>query len=500
MFVQELTEKGVWKAASRLLHHFASVSPIFEVFVCQIYANALTTDMTFGGARYIATGRGMATTRIPFSVLYSRFASTSIYSGAICVMCLLFGCVGHWQPALLWFWLSNGALCIAPFCFNPHQFALTDFFIDYRDFIRWLSRGNTKFHQNSWIGFVRMGRARVTGFKKKVVGDASEKGQAGRRAHRTNVMLADFMGYIIPAAGCFVAFTFINAQNGVSTKTEMNSTLRLVICALGPIVIDMGIVGILGGIACCIGPLLGVCCKKTAAVTAGIAHGIGVFIHLIFFVVMWFFEGFSFTKLLVGMCAVVTLQQFFLAMIELIFLTREFKNDHANRAWWSGKWYNTGMGWRAMTQPFREFVCKFAENSYFAGDFTLGHILLFCHLPLLCVPYMDKWHSAGLFWLKPSRQIRPPIFSMKQNKLRKRMVRKYATLYFIVLIFFLILLIAPAVAGKMIDTDSLSDKLPSFADGLIQPANQDNNDTGPENCPSTFLTTTPSTSSYATKP
>ena len=50
LVVQELTERGVWRAATRLAKHFASASPLFEVFVCQIYANALSTNLAFGGA------------------------------------------------------------------------------------------------------------------------------------------------------------------------------------------------------------------------------------------------------------------------------------------------------------------------------------------------------------------------------------------------------------------------------------------------------------------
>ena len=41
LFVQELTERGLWRAATRLAKHFSSLSPLFEVFVCQIYANSL---------------------------------------------------------------------------------------------------------------------------------------------------------------------------------------------------------------------------------------------------------------------------------------------------------------------------------------------------------------------------------------------------------------------------------------------------------------------------
>ena len=155
LVIQELTERGLWRAFVRFTRHFASLSPFFEVFVCQIYANSLLMDLTFGGARYIATGRGVATARIPFSVLYSRFAGDSIYLGARSMMMLLFATVSMWQAALLWFYITLFAMCISPFLYNPHQFSWTDFFIDYRDFIRCMSRGNNKWHRNSWIGYVR---------------------------------------------------------------------------------------------------------------------------------------------------------------------------------------------------------------------------------------------------------------------------------------------------------------------------------------------------------
>ncbi|QRV97434.1 beta-1,3-glucan synthase [Ceratobasidium sp. AG-Ba] len=74
LFLQELTERGTGRALLRLAKHFLSLSPIFEVFSTQIQSNSIITNTSFGGARYIATGRGFATTRISFSTLYSRLA------------------------------------------------------------------------------------------------------------------------------------------------------------------------------------------------------------------------------------------------------------------------------------------------------------------------------------------------------------------------------------------------------------------------------------------
>jgi 1,3-beta-glucan synthase len=96
-----------------------------------------------------------------------------------------------------------------------------------------------------------------------------------------------------------------------------------------------------------------------------------------------------------------------------------------------------------------------------------------------------------LFWLRPryvfpsltisparqtltdalySRQIRPPIYSLKQTKLRKRRVVRYAILYFVMLVVFIVLVVGPLVGGRYI-------KGFSIPDNLAQPTGLNNNDT-----------------------
>jgi len=210
------------------------------------------------------------------------------------------------------------------------------------------------------------------------------------------------------------------------------------------------------------------CCKKFGSVLAAVAHCIAVVILLAMFEVMFFLEGFNFAKALLGMIAVVAIQRFVFKLIICLALTREFKTDSANIAWWTGKWYN--MGWHSLSQPGREYLCKITELGMFAGDFLLGHFLLFMMLPLLVIPYVDKFHSVMLFWLRPSRQIRPPIYSLKQSKLRKRRVIRFAILYFIIFVVFLALVIGPLIAGKYLHfTFSTLE--------LQQPTGWNNNDT-----------------------
>jgi len=131
-FPPELIERGTWKAVFRLAKHFMSLSPVFEIFSTQIYTHSLLSNLTFGGARYIATGRGFATSRMYFSILFSRFAGPSIYLGIRTLLLLLYVTMTLWTPFLIYFWVSIAALCVAPFMFNPHQFIMSDFIVDYR--------------------------------------------------------------------------------------------------------------------------------------------------------------------------------------------------------------------------------------------------------------------------------------------------------------------------------------------------------------------------------
>jgi 1,3-beta-glucan synthase len=408
LIFQELTERGFWRAATRFAKQLCSLSPFFEVFVCQIYANSVQQDLSFGGARYIGTGRGFATARIPFGVLYSRFAGPSIYFGSRMLMMLLFATLTVWQAALTYFWISLLALVISPFLYNPHQFAWNDFFIDYRDFLRWLSRGNSRSHASSWISFCRLSRTRITGYKRKAMGDPSSKLSADvPRAAISNLLWGEIIAPLLLVAVTLIPYLFINAQTGVigrfqnqkATATATGSLLRVAIVALAPIAVNAGVLAGIFAMACFMGPILSMCCKKFGSVLAAVAHAIAVVMLLVVFEVMFYLQGFDFAKTLLGMIAVVAIQRFIFKLIVSLALTREFKTDQANIAFWTGKWY--ALGWHSVSQPAREYLCKITELSMFAADFVLGHVLLFLMLPAILIPRIDKLHSMMLFWLRP---------------------------------------------------------------------------------------------------
>ena len=42
----------------------------------------------------------------------------------------------------------------------------------------------------------------------------------------------------------------------------------------------------------------------------------------------------------------------------------------------------------------------------------------------MLIPFFDRIHSTMLFWLAPSQQIRPPIYSFRQRSQRRKIVFK----------------------------------------------------------------------------
>lgn len=502
LLIQELLEKGIWKATSRFFHHLFSMAPLFEVFVCQVYSNALVGDITFGDAKYIPTGRGFAITRIDFSILYSRFVSTAIYSGVQVFLMLVFGIVSMWQPALLWFWITVISMCFAPFIFNPHQFAFSDFFLDYRNWMHWLSSGNSKYVKESWCNFTKLGRGRYTGFKRKFIDDGSEQdnSSSGKRPRFKNVVCIELLIPLFFLTFNFSAYTFINAQTGVKNTKATDAIVRLLIVTFAPIVLNSLVLIILFFLSFVTGPIISMWSQNTGSVVAFLAHGFSVIFYLIDFELIWVLEGWNFARTLMLFITAINLQNFVFKVVTILLLTKEFRSNKSHLAWWTGKWYNTGMGWSVISQPLREYSVKIMESSFFAGDFFLSHFLLIIQTPIIFIPFIDYWHSMLLFWLKQTSILTnsKKIYSKRIQRHRNHIVRKYFVLYFAILGILLLLLIVPFFADKFLADPAQLLTNTSFS-GLIQPSKQNNNDTGPA-APTTILTTTPPYPHFKTVP
>ncbi|CAO1613249.1 unnamed protein product [Sympodiomycopsis kandeliae] len=451
LFLQELTERGALSAIIRLSKHFLSLSPVFEVFSTMIYSHSIISNLTFGGARYIATGRGFATTRQSFALLYSRFAGPSIYFGMRLLLILLYITLTLWVPHLIYFWVSILALCVAPFMFNPHQFAVSDFIIDYREFLRWMSRGNSRSHANSWIGYCRLSRTKVTGYKKKRLGHPSEKlaGDVPRAGWRT-ILFAEVLSPFVMAVVFVVAYAFVKSLHETGDP-PMGAIVRIAIIALGPIVWNMAVLLVVFMTSIFLGPALNRCCSKFGSVMAAIAHLLSVVGMVVSFEFLWFLELWKTAHAVLGIIAVIAIQRAIFKILIATVLSRELKHDEANKAFWTGKVWRMGSGGHAFTQPAREFLVKTIEMSLFAADFVTCHILLFgLSLPLL-IPYFDKLHSTALFWLRPSRQIHAPIFSLRARKQRRSIVIRYGLLFILAFAVFAALVALPIAFSDVID-------------------------------------------------
>ncbi|KAG8700287.1 1,3-beta-D-glucan synthase [Ceratobasidium sp. 395] len=449
LFLQELTDRGAGHAMMRLGRHFLSLSPVFEVFSTQIYSQALLSNLTFGGARYIATGRGFATTRLSFSILYSRFAGPSIYLGMRSMLMLLYATMSIWIPHLIYFWVSIAALCTAPFVFNPHQFSFGDFIIDYREFLRWMSRGNSRSHSNSWIGYCRLSRTQITGYKKKKLGHPSEKlsSDVPRAGWRT-ILMGEILFPSAMAAMLTIAYMFVKSFPDENGNAPASPLVRIAVIALGPIVWNAVVLLTLFFISLFLGPVMKNSCVKFGATVAFVAHMLSVIGMVGFFeflALQWFLELWDASHAVLGLIAVIFIQRAVHKILISLFLTREFKHDETNRAWWTGTWYGRGLGTHAMSQPAREFIVKIIELSLWSGDFVLCHFLLLLLVPWTLIPFADRLHATMLFWLRPSKQIRAPLYSMKQKRQRRKIIVKYGLVFFLAAAILVGLVAGPAL-------------------------------------------------------
>lgn len=480
LIMQVLSEQGFVRTASRLGKQLASCAPMFEIFTTQIYSNAILTNMSFGGARYIGTGRGFATTRQPFATLYSRFASSSIYSGMRNAMLLLFACLAPnmFRAAYLYFWFTVAGMVLSPWVFNPHQFSLVEFILDYRAFIRWMSKGNSMTAKDSWIAHCRYARTRITGQKRKRLGDKERKiGGHIPRAHHLTIFTSEVLIPFISAILMVIMYATLSAYDPTQLYQKYKSTkgsiynsqtmtedpyksyasikgssgiAKALIIGLAPIAMNAGILIVLFPVSLFLGPVLSMCAKSFGGVIAAIAHAWAVINLVIVAVGLSFLENFDLARTVLGLTAAMFIQRVVFALLMFIFLTREFGHDGANCAWWNGKWMSAGLGWMAVTQPLRELACKIVELSLFATDFIIAHVILICLAPFTLVPYVDKAHSAMLFWLAPSKQIRPPIFSIRQKAIRRRRCILYGLLFITVSLFLILPTFGPAIARSMI--------------------------------------------------
>lgn len=478
--VQELMERGLWRCIYRISRHFTSLSPMFEVFVCRIYSQSLVSDLAIGGAKYIATGRGFSTTRTSFAILFSRFSYESFYFAGSLFLLLLYISLVMWKFSLLYFWATVSSLFFSPFWFNPNAFNFVEFFIDYRHFFKWLTSGNARTKRDSWISHVRTTRMSVTGSKiKKAKNESTFMGSNYQRPSFLSSFISQIGSKVVTTLSITIAYLFANSQN-LSGTTPANSFLRLIVITFSPIIINAGILLVFFILSILTGPLMMCCANGFPGLIANIAHMLSVFVYLSTFVLLMLCQNWDFAKSVLGSCAAFNLQDLFFKLVTILILNKEIKDEKSNRAWWNGSWLTSGLGWHIFTQPFREYVCKIIEMSYFALDFLISHFILLCQIPILFIPYIDTIHSMLLLWLKPENMLKKPIYSASRRRARLRITISSFMLFVFNICFIFSVVITPVILVKVFEVD-FDEYVPAFLEVLFQPVELANKRKGLQN-------------------
>jgi len=285
----------------------------------------------------------------------------------------------------------------------------------------------------------------ITGYKKKRLGHPSEKlsGDVPRATWRA-VLFSEVIFPVVMAVLFTIAYLFVKSFP-INGRTPPSPLIRIAVIALGPIVWNAGVLLTFFLISLFLGPMLDPMFPRFGSLIASVAHALGFIGMLGFFEFLWFLELWNTSHAVLGLVAVIAIQRAIHKILISVFLSREFKHDETNRAWWTGRWYGRGLGAHVMSQPAREFVVKIIELSLWSSDLLIGHILLFMLTPPILIPYFDRFHATILFWLRPSKQIRAPLYSIKQKRQRRWLVIKYGVIYVLVIALFVALIALPII-------------------------------------------------------
>lgn len=108
-----------------ILRQALSGSFIFFIFRQQTSAYYFTQIVYYGGAKYIATGRGFDLTHTPFVKQFEAFGRSHIYFGfqlGLMAVMLAFLDIPQYALSTWGTWLVAISLTFSPFWFNPATF------------------------------------------------------------------------------------------------------------------------------------------------------------------------------------------------------------------------------------------------------------------------------------------------------------------------------------------------------------------------------------------
>jgi len=150
--------------------------------------------------------------------------------------------------------------------------------------LRWMCRGNSRSHNNSWIGYCRLSRTMITGYKKKKLGHPSEKlsGDVPRAGWRA-VIWSEIVTPVFLATLFVIAYMFVKSFPDSTGKYPPSPLIRIAVISIGPIVWNAAILLILFIFSLFLGPILDPLFPKFGSIVAFVAHFFGVVGILAFF-------------------------------------------------------------------------------------------------------------------------------------------------------------------------------------------------------------------------
>ena len=137
-----------------------------------------------------------------------------------------------------------------------------------------MSRGNARAHKNAWIGYCRLSRTMITGYKRKKLGLPSDKaaGSDTPRATWRAIFLSEIIMPICMAILFVVAYPFVKSFPQVTGRENASPLVRIAIVSLGPIVWNAAVLLILFFVSLFLGPMLDSVAPKFGSAIAFITH------------------------------------------------------------------------------------------------------------------------------------------------------------------------------------------------------------------------------------
>jgi 1,3-beta-glucan synthase len=152
------------------------------------------------------------------------------------------------------------------------------------EFLRWMSRGNSRTHSNSWIGYCRLSRTMITGYKRKRLGHPSEKlsGDVPRAGWRA-VIFSEVIFPIVLAILFTIAYMYVKSFPGPDGVQPPSPLIRIAVISLGPIIWNAGVLLVIFIASLFLGPMLDSMFPRFGSVMAFVAHILGVLGIISFF-------------------------------------------------------------------------------------------------------------------------------------------------------------------------------------------------------------------------